>query len=81
LTPVGAAWLNLIEGWWRIFRRKAFAGASLADVDDIAYATQIATAQLNATPARGSGDAHRRHIVTCAAASSIAFEERSDNAR
>ena len=30
--PVGAAWLNLIEGWWRIFRRKAFAGPSLADV-------------------------------------------------
>ena len=24
--PVGASWLNLIEGWWRIFRRKAFAG-------------------------------------------------------
>lgn len=50
--PVGAAWLNLIEGWWRIFRRKAFAGASLADAADIAYATRIATAQLNrhATP-------------------------------
>ena len=47
--PVGAAWLNLIEGWWRLFRRKAFAGASLADADadDIAYATRIATAQLN----------------------------------
>ena len=45
--PVGAAWLNLIEGWWRIFRRKAFAGASLANADDFAYATHIATAQLN----------------------------------
>lgn len=45
--PVGAAWLNLIEGWWRIFRRKAFAGESLADADDIAYVTRIATAQLN----------------------------------
>jgi hypothetical protein len=45
--PVGAAWLNLIEGWWRIFRRKAFAGTSLADAQDIAYATRIATAQLN----------------------------------
>ena len=38
--PVGAAWLNLIEGWWRIFRRKAFAGVSFADADDIAYATR-----------------------------------------
>ncbi len=45
--PVGAAWLNLIEGWWRIFRRKAFTGVSLADADDIADATRIATAQLN----------------------------------
>jgi hypothetical protein len=45
--PVGAAWLNLIEGWWRLFRRKALAGASLADADDIAYATRIATAQFN----------------------------------
>jgi DDE superfamily endonuclease len=45
--PVGAAWLNLIEGWWRIFRRKAFAGQSLADHHDIAYVTSLATAQLN----------------------------------
>ncbi len=26
--PVGAAWLNRIEGGWRLFRRKAFAGVS-----------------------------------------------------
>jgi transposase InsO family protein len=45
--PVGAAWLNLIEGWWRLFRRKAFAGVSLADADDFAYATRLATAHLN----------------------------------
>lgn len=45
--PVGAAWLNLIEGWWRLFRRKAFAGQSLANHHDIAYVTRIATAQLN----------------------------------
>jgi DDE superfamily endonuclease len=50
--PVGAAWLNLIEGWWRIFRRKAFAGQSLADDHDIAFVTQVATDCLNrhATP-------------------------------
>jgi hypothetical protein len=45
--PVGAAWLNLIEGWWRLFRRKAFAGQSLADHHDSAYVTRSATAQLN----------------------------------
>jgi hypothetical protein len=50
--PVGAAWLNLIEGWWRIFRRKAFAGPSLANHHDITYVTRVATEQLNrrATP-------------------------------
>jgi DDE superfamily endonuclease len=45
--PVGAAWLNLIEGWWRLFRRKAFAGQSLANHEDIAYVMRLATAQLN----------------------------------
>ncbi|HEU5437785.1 MAG TPA: transposase [Ktedonobacterales bacterium] len=45
--PVGAAWLNLIEGWWRIFRRKAFTGVSLANGEDIAYATRLATCRLN----------------------------------
>ena len=45
--PVGAVWLNLIEGWWRIFRRKAFAGQSLADDHDTAYVTQVATEHLN----------------------------------
>jgi len=34
-------------GSGRTFRRKAFAGASLADADDIAYTTHLATAQLN----------------------------------
>ena len=50
--PVGAAWLNLIAGWWRLFRRNACAGQSLADDHASAYVTRIATAQLNrhATP-------------------------------
>jgi DDE superfamily endonuclease len=34
--PSGAAWLNLIDGWWRLFRRKAFAGVSVANAADIA---------------------------------------------
>jgi DDE superfamily endonuclease len=44
---VGAAWLNLIEGRWRIFRRKAFAGQSLVDDHDIAYVTRVTTERLN----------------------------------
>jgi hypothetical protein len=36
------------EGWRRIFRRQALAGQEFADPDEIAHATQVATAQLNA---------------------------------
>lgn len=45
--PVGACWLNLQEGWWRLFRHEAFAGQSFADDREISYATQVATQQLN----------------------------------
>jgi hypothetical protein len=46
--PKRACWLNLQEGWWRIFRRQALAGQTFADPDEIARATEVATAQLNA---------------------------------
>ena len=45
--PKGACWLNLQEGWWRLFRRDAFAGQSEALPDEIEQATRVATAQLN----------------------------------
>jgi transposase len=46
--PKRACWLNLQEGWWRIFRKTALAGQSFAGPDEIACATRVATAQLNA---------------------------------
>src|ERR671910_180478 len=46
--PKRACWLNLQEGWWRLFRREAFAGQSFATPDEIALATRVATCQLNA---------------------------------
>jgi hypothetical protein len=46
--PVGACWLNLQEGWWRIFRKTALAGQSFADSTEIEQATRRATAQLSA---------------------------------
>jgi transposase len=46
--PKGACWLNLQEAWWRIFRRQALAGQTFADPTEIAHATALATAQLNA---------------------------------
>ena len=46
--PTGACWLNLQEGWWRLFRREAFAGQSFADAKEIDLATRVATEHLNA---------------------------------
>lgn len=45
--PKGACWLNLQEGWGRLFRRDALAGQSFATADEIEQATRITTAQLN----------------------------------
>ncbi|MFJ9753054.1 transposase [Streptomyces chartreusis] len=46
--PVGACWLNLQEGWWRIFRKTAFARRSVAGPPEIKQVARLATAQLNA---------------------------------
>lgn len=46
--PTRACWLNLVEGWWRLFRRAALAGQSFVDREEIALATRVATGQLNA---------------------------------
>jgi DDE superfamily endonuclease len=43
----GTAWLNLIEAWWRLFRRQALAGVEFADSYEIDQATRLATRQLN----------------------------------
>ena len=45
--PKGAAWLNLIEAWWRMFRRQVLAGVDFADSYEIAQAARVATRQLN----------------------------------
>jgi DDE superfamily endonuclease len=46
--PVGACWLNLQEGWWRLFRREALAGQSFAAGEEIELTTALATTKLNA---------------------------------
>jgi DDE superfamily endonuclease len=40
--PVGASWLNLIEGCWRLLRRAAYAGQCFANRAEIALATRLA---------------------------------------
>ncbi len=46
-TPVGAGWLNLIEPWWRLLRRNAFAGQTFELVQEVEQAVAAATRQLN----------------------------------
>src|SRR4051812_1059595 len=57
--PMGACWLNLQEGWWRIFRRHALAGQTFADPGEIAQAPSWPPPSSTSTPSRGSGDGHR----------------------
>jgi hypothetical protein len=45
--PTKACWLNLQEGWWRLFRKEALAGQTFADDAEVERATQLATRQLN----------------------------------
>jgi hypothetical protein len=67
--PVGACWLNLQEGWWRIFCKTALAGRSFANSGDIVQAIAVATAQFNALarpwiwgrPAPPTRQLRRRH--------------------
>jgi DDE superfamily endonuclease len=46
--PVKAAWLNLMEPWWRLLRREAFAGQCFADTQEVNHAAADATRRLNA---------------------------------
>ena len=76
--PTGACWLNLQEGWWRLFRRDALAGQSFANPDELEQATRIATAQLNRRAKPGIWGRPRHQIIaTIAASCVIAFKERS----
>ena len=45
--PKGACWLNMQEGWWRLYRRDELAGQTFADAEEIERATSVATEQLN----------------------------------
>jgi hypothetical protein len=68
--PKGACWLNLQEGWWRLFRRQAFAGQSFASPEEITLATWVATCRLNARARPWvwgrppPSPRHRRHAFT-----------------
>ncbi len=46
-NAVGACWLNMREGWWRLYRRDALAGQMFADTQEIERATEVAIVSLN----------------------------------
>jgi hypothetical protein len=61
--------LNLIEVWWRLFRRQALAGVDFADGHEIDKATRVAIRQLNRKASPWVWDRkskplrHRRHTL------------------
>ncbi len=75
--PKRACWLNLQEGWWRLFRRQAFAGQSFATPRRSPWPPKSRPASSTPAPARGCGAAHHRPHATDGGSSYIAFEERS----
>jgi transposase len=46
----GAAWLNLIEGWWRIIGQRALAGRNFQDTEGWEQAFDVALAGWNEKP-------------------------------
>jgi hypothetical protein len=48
--PTGAAWLNLIEGWWRIIRHRALDGRNFQGTAGLERASDIALAGWNEKP-------------------------------
>jgi hypothetical protein len=66
------------EGWWRLFRRDALAGQSEASPKEIAQATRVATAQLNARAKPWIWGRPRHQIIAAIAVSFVtAFKELS----
>ena len=59
--PKGAAWLNLIEGWWRILRHhRALDGRNFQSLQEVRQAFRTALAGWNAAPAPFRWDPQRR---------------------
>ena len=48
--PKRAAWLNLIEGFWKILRQRALAGRICSTTDDVDQALQAGVADWNRRP-------------------------------
>ncbi len=75
--PKRACWLNLREGWWRLFRRQALAGQCLPPPMRSPWPPRSRPASSTPAPAHGCGVARHRSHATDAAPSPTGFSERS----
>jgi transposase len=74
--PVGAAWLNLIEGWWRIFRRKAHRPDNPWPMTAILPTSRASPPSTRvAMPNPGSGDDRPSPIASSGAVLCTTYEE------
>jgi hypothetical protein len=76
--PTRACWLNLVEGWWRLFRKAALAGQSFVDREEITLATLVATGQLNARAKPWVWERSPHHPGVSDSALLTIFEEQSN---
>lgn len=58
--PTGAAWLNLIEGWWRIIGHRALDGHNFQDTGEVARAFDATLAGWNEKPTPFRWDPQQR---------------------
>ena len=53
--PKRAAWLNLIEGFWKVLNQRALPGATCRSAAEVAAALQAGVADWNRRPRPSSG--------------------------
>jgi hypothetical protein len=75
--PKRACWLNLQEGWWRLFRRQALAGQSFATLRRSPWRPRSRPASSTPAPAPGCGAARHRPHATDATHLPTGSKERS----
>jgi transposase len=75
--PTGACWLNLQEGWWRLFCREALAGQSLPPLWRSPSPLAWRPASSTPVPARGYGADHHRPHATDGASSSTGSKDQA----
>ena len=74
--PKGAAWLNLIEGFWKILRQRALAGRACASTDALTAPYTPVSAIGIGSRRPSSGDVRPSPSASSSASMSTGFEER-----